>query len=368
MQRIIRSVWILLISLMPAHHAVAQPVVGIAPGSNYWVLYWPASTTNYILQSATNVSSPSWVPAKEAMPLDAATVSNSSLARFFRLVDTPPPSGMALIPAGPFVMGNLIGDGDITNANPLTIYVSAFYMDTNLISLSLWQSVYTLATTFNGYEIQSPGFGKGANHPVYEVTWHDVVKWCNARSQLAGLTPVYYTDLAMTQIYKTGETTPHVNWAADGFRLPTEAEWEKAARGGLNGRRFPWGNRISQTQANYFGATNMFSYDMGPDGVNPIGSIGGTGIASSPVGSFDVNAYGLYDMAGNVQHWCWDWFGTPYGQPTNLNPTGPATGTERVMRGGSWGYYARNLRCASRLAHLPNLSDSDIGFRCVRGL
>ena len=79
------------------------------------------------------------------------------------------------------------------------------------------------------------------------------VKWSNARSQQAGLTPVYYTDAGLTQVYTNGEmcTTVYVNWAANGYRLPTEAEWEKAARGGLSGQRFPWGNTISESQANY---------------------------------------------------------------------------------------------------------------------
>jgi formylglycine-generating enzyme len=368
MQNMIRSLWILLVSLIPLSHALAQPVLGIASGSNYSVVYWPASATNYILQSATNASSPNWVPSTDAVLLTAAAVSNTLPAQFFRLVDTPPPSGMAFIPGGSFIMGNSIGDSDITNAEPVTVYVSAFYMDTNVVSLNLWEAVHSLSTTFNGYQFESPGFGKAANHPVQDILWHDAVKWCNARSQLAGLTPVYYTDEAMTQIYKTGNITPYVNWVANGFRLPTEAEWERAARGGLNGRRFPWGNRVSQAQANYYGATNSYSYDFGPDGLNPIGSIGGTSPATSPVASFDVNGYGLHDMAGNVQQWCWDWYGTPYGQPSTTNPTGPTTGIERVTRGGAHNDRANKLSCASRHRYLPNLSDNYIGFRCVRAL
>jgi formylglycine-generating enzyme required for sulfatase activity len=200
------------------------------------------------------------------------------------------------------------------------------------------------------------------------VNWYDCVKWCNARSQEAGLTPVYYTDAGFTQVYKTGDVTPYVNWSANGFRLPTEAEWEKAARGGLSGRRFPWGNLISEGQANYYGDTNDYSYDRGPNGYNSIGSIGGTSPATSPVGSFDVNGYGLYDMAGNVFEWCWDWYGTPYGQPTTGNPTGPGTGGYRVLRGGDGSDLASVARCACRGYGGPSGAVSSLGFRCVRGL
>src|ERR1035438_3079260 len=140
---------------------------------------------------------------------------------------------------------------------------------------------------------------KAANHPVQTVDWYDTVKWCNARSQQAGLTPVYYTDAGLTQVYTNGETDAvFVNWTASGFRLPTEAEWEKAARGGLSAQRFPWGNVISESLANYFGdPTNQpggFNYDLGPFYYNAAFDGGGFSAEpfTSPPGSFAANGYG----------------------------------------------------------------------------
>jgi formylglycine-generating enzyme required for sulfatase activity len=294
---------------------------------------------------------------------DGSALSNIPAAA---VVAAPP--GMVLIPAGAFTMGNSIAaDTDITDAATVTATVSAFYMDVNLVTLSQWQSVYYWATN-QGYGFVNAGAGKAANHPVQTVNWYDCVKWCNARSQQAGKTLVYYTDAALTKVYTNGAPfTLYPDWTASGYRLPTEAEWEKAARGGLSGQRFPWGNVINQNLANYYGITGTYAYDLGPNGYNPIGSIGGTAPATSPVGSFAANGYGLNDMAGNVLQWCWDLYATPYAGGSD--PHGPVGGGyARVFRGGDWAYYAAVARCALRSYYWTSGANDTVGFRCVRGL
>ncbi|MGB7748761.1 MAG: SUMF1/EgtB/PvdO family nonheme iron enzyme, partial [Verrucomicrobiia bacterium] len=281
-----------------------------------------------------------------------------------------------LIPAGSFTMGDTL-DGE-SDAIPTNVMVSAFYMDTNLVSYSQWQGVYSYATG-HGYSFVNAGTDKAANTPVEWVDWYDAVKWSNARSEQAGLTPVYYMDAGFTQVFTNGDngTTVYANWGANGYRLPTEAEWEKAARGGLSGQRFPWGDTISESQANYnsywswSGGVPYFFYDVNSySGYNT--NFNGVYPYTSPVGYFAPNGYGLYDMAGNVLEWCWDWYGTPYGQSTNTNPTGPVSGSTRVLRGGSWYDHADLARCACRYAGYPNYGYNGnfigFGFRCVRGL
>ena len=201
---------------------------------------------------------------------------------------------------------------------------------------------------------------------MQQISWWDSVKWSNARSEKENRTPAYYTDAGLTMVYRSGRVSPSVKWNSTGYRLPTEAEWEKGARGGLSGQRFPWGNTISRSQANYFGDKGRYSYDLGPNGENPAYATGELPYTSS-VGSFAPNGYGLNDMAGNVLQWCWDWFGTPYaGGSDPHGPVGPLSG--RVLRGSAWLGNANWTRCANRNISNPVNADLTIGFRCVRGL
>jgi sulfatase modifying factor 1 len=324
-------------------------------GTMFWSNAPPGGT--YAIQTVSSLTDgTNWV---DYVQIPTTNGLNTNL-----LVAFNPPAGMTLIPAGSFTMGDTLdGEG---NANPtVSANVSAFYMDVNLVSYSLWQSVFIWATN-HGYGFVNSGTGRAANNPVYLLGWNDTVKWCNARSQMAGLNPVYYTDTNLTRIYTNGQVTPYANWTNNGYRLPTEAEWEKAARGGLIGRRFPWGDTIAESQANYDGKTNLYSYDLGPNGYNAAFTNGALFFLTSPVGYFAANGYGLYDMAGNLFEYCWDWYGTPY--TGGSDPRGPASGNFRVFRGGNWNGDAYEARCAYRALNNPfDANNGRVGFRCVRG-
>jgi sulfatase modifying factor 1 len=268
----------------------------------------------------------------------------------------------APIPGGTYQIGNLIGDSDITNAVSVAVTLSPYYMAVQPTTKAQWDIVRTWAAS-NGYSDLAVGAAKAANHPVQTVNWYDVVKWANAASEKEGLRPCYQVGGSVVRTGTSNAVTFDVS--ANGYRLPTEAEWEVAARGGLSGKRFPWGDTISHTQANYRSGTG-YTYDLSGS-VNDFHPTYKTGALpyTSPVGSFATNGYGLHDMAGNVWHWCWDWYATPYAG--GADPLGAATGSLRVLRGGDWVNRPDSARSANRNFNSPPNAISSIGFRLARG-
>ena len=290
---------------------------------------------------------------------------------FFRVVSAtnPPPTGMVWIDGGDVELGQTGVEHPVH-----TNFISGFWMDEMEVSLEKWLEVYAWATN-NGYGFVNPGSGKTNNHPVHTINWYDCVKWCNARSQREGLNPVYRYVTGYVgpnpiyATYRTGQLTlsnSWVNWSANGYRLPTEAEWEKAARGGRQRRLFPWGgDTIQHAWANYYSQTNQ-TYDTSPTrDYHPMYD-NSPAPYTSPCGSFPANGYGLHDMAGNVMEWCWDWRGV-YSTAYAVDPRGPATGTDKIQRGGSWQTVSAATRCADRIDLAPTNVATRYGFRTVRG-
>jgi len=375
----------------PVVHAAIAPGELVAPkmeisGGNLNFTIQPSlSGRNYQLQYSDTMQVGTWTDLGVVRSGDGSNlvISTPYVAgasrRFYRVAiaeATPAPAGFSLISAGSFQMGDqsspLVGWGDELPVH--SVYVSAFYMAKYEVTKALWDDVATWAAA-NGYDINATGAsGKGTNHPAYDVTWYECVKWCNARSQKEGLTPCYTLS---GEVYKTTDNDAVVcNWTANGYRLPTEAEWEKAARGGLSGRNFPWGNTISHSQANYCvyssnGTTNYYSYDetLRPPGsvtwyYHPTYAVNGTPY-TSPVGSFTPNGYGLYDMAGNLWEWCWDRYGS-YSSDPQTDPRGAASGSNRVLRGGGWNGNADYCRVAFRSNGAPASYYYDMGLRPAR--
>jgi formylglycine-generating enzyme required for sulfatase activity len=177
---------------------------------------------------------------------------------------------------------------------------------------------------------------KGHNLPVEYVTWFEAIAYCNARSKQEGLSPAYTIN---------GE---NVTWnnSADGYRLPTEAEWEYACRAGTT--------TAYNTGASISDGTCWYKDN--------------SGATTHPVGQKPANAWGLYDMHGNVNEWCWDWFGD-YESSVQTDPTGASSGPGRVVRGGGWNNSVAILRSAQRDNYrLPGTRYNNVGFRLCRPL
>jgi formylglycine-generating enzyme required for sulfatase activity len=243
---------------------------------------------------------------------------------------------MVRIQGGTFLMGSPSSEaGRDNNETRHQVTVGSFYMGKYEVTQREWTAVMG----------NNPSSFKGDNLPVENVSWYDAVEFCNRLSQREGLTPAYT---------RNGDT---VTWNrnADGYRLPTEAEWEYACRAGTT-TPFNTGNNISTNTANWNG---NYPYSNGSKGVYREKTVA--------AGSFPPNAWGLYDMHGNVWEWCWDWYGA-YTAGARTDPVGAVTGAARVLRGGSCYSSAVDLRSALRRYGTPSGPSGTLGFRLVRGL
>lgn len=224
---------------------------------------------------------------------------------------------MKLIPAGEFMMGSPEGEGYDNEHPQHVVFLDAFYIDIYEVT----NAQYKQFMDETGYKApkywDDPNFN-APNQPVVGVSWNDA--------------------------------KAYAGWA--GERLPTEAEWEKAAKGNLIGKDYPWGDTLTHDDANYDGTGGKDQWD-GP----------------APVGSFTPNGYGLFDMAGNVWEWCADWYDKDYySKSPKSNPTGPSSGSTRAIRSGSWDDNAADdLRVSCRISDDSDNADIYVGFRCVSG-
>jgi sulfatase modifying factor 1 len=236
---------------------------------------------------------------------------------------------MAKISAGSFIMGNEKGDVD---EKPHKVTLDSFYMDKYPVTQEEYEKVMKA----------NPSRWKVAKNPVEQMRWSDAVKYCNARSILEGLKPCYDV--------KTWEC----NFSANGYRLPTEAEWEYACKAGTK-------------TLYYFGDDQAKLKNYAWFKENSSGR-------PRPVGQKLPNSWGLYDVSGNVWEWCNDFYKVDYYKESpEKNPKGPKTGKTKVLRGGCWNSPANECRSAYRYNENPGYADVcfgyDIyGFRCVKNL
>jgi formylglycine-generating enzyme required for sulfatase activity len=262
----------------------------------------------------------------------------SVLCLYAKAADAATAEGFVLIKGGTFVMGSPAEEPERGQDEPQhQVTVSDFYLARSEVT----QQEYAALMGNN------PSESKRESLPVENVTWLDAALYCNALSTHEGLEAVYTID---------GETVVW-NRDADGYRLPTEAEWEYACRAGTT-TPFHTGKTITDKQANFY---NNYGYNNDSSGRVTGGYRGDT----SPVNSFKPNPWDLFDMHGNVGEWCWDWYGE-YGVENQTTPAGPASGMYRVTRGGGWNDFPKHVRSAYRSAMPPNNGVFNIGFRLAR--
>ena len=256
-----------------------------------------------------------------------------------------PPEGFVRISGGTFQMGSPETEPwRVADETAHTVTVSDFYISQFEVTQKEYQAVMgTNPSSFAGDDL-----------PVEGVSWMDAIQYCNARSVQEGLTPAYMVE---------GHA---ISWdrSANGYRLPTEAEWEYACRAGTDSP-FNTQTSISADEANYWGHYPYLIEDNYFTQSNLETKPGVYRQTTVSVGSFQPNAWGLYDMHGNVGEWVWDWYGG-YDTQAQTDPTGPANGTRRVYRGGGWNDFAKNIRSAYRATLPPDSASFNLGLRLVR--
>jgi formylglycine-generating enzyme required for sulfatase activity len=257
------------------------------------------------------------------------------------------PAQMILVPAGTFTMGRTTGTGETDELPTHAVTVSSFYIGKYEVTQAQWIEIMGSNPAY---------FAEDHNRPVEMVNWYAALVYCNKRSTLESFNPVYSIN-GSTNTDNWG-TIPIVNdatwnavicdWTANGYRLPTEAEWEYAARGATN--------------------TPDYLYAGSNNGDEVIWYQVNSGATTHIVGHKLPNGLGIYDMSGNVNEWCWDWYSsTYYTSNPQTNPTGPTDGSYRIIRGGSWNSYNTNLcRVVRRNGSNVNNLVSERGLRVVR--
>lgn len=314
-----------------------------------------SATSGAIIRYTTNGTEPTESSPQYTAPI-LVNASVTLKAKAFRNGWNPSPvasssynvSLMVGIAGGPYTMGDIRGVGYYWEHPSHPVTVNSFYISKSLVTQSEYQAIMGINP--------ASGYGVGANHPVYNVSWYSAIKYSNLRSMAEGLTPVYSiagsTNPADWGVvpYAENATWDAVisNWNANGYRLPTEAEWELAARGGSNTPDYLYSGSDDIDAVAWYWGNNT------PQGTKPVAT-------KAP------NSLGLYDMSGNILEWSWDWYDSAYydTSPTD-NPKGPDSGTHRSLRGGGWDYDAIDCRVSSRDFAKQWEISTGIGFRVVR--